>query len=254
MAKGSTRSANAPKQAKLANVDADPGSAPSEAAPDVGEAAPDDGEAAPDDGEVAPDDGEAAPDDARAVAARAAAYAALCGKVDAFFARVQAAAPGQVTCGAGCAKCCQSGLSVTVAEAERLAAVLSAYPSTARAALLAHVRASASAQGREQGQCGLLDPSGRCLVYDGRPLVCRSHGVPVKFRDARSLPVLTVCELNFVGQDLAGLPTELVLDQATLSALLLAVNQGLTERFDLLGLVEELLAADADAGVAATGS
>jgi hypothetical protein len=108
--------------------------------------------------------------------------------------------------------------------------------------------------------CAALDPDGRCGIYAFRPLVCRSHGLPLRFPGdsdgapvsngapgRRSLPVLDACAKNFTERELASIDADCVLDQATLSTLLAAVDaahaaetgRARGERFDLA----ELLAA-----------
>jgi len=72
------------------------------------------------------------------------------------------------------------------------------------------------------GACAALDANGRCSIYAARPLVCRSHGVPVRYEETgkRALPLLDVCPKNFTGHDLAGVDAACVLDQRTLSVIL----------------------------------
>ena len=50
-------------------------------------------------------------------------------------------------------------------------------------------------------RCELLDADGRCAVYAARPIVCRSHGAPLRLPDGQ----LDACPLNFEGEDLARL-------------------------------------------------
>ena len=78
--------------------------------------------------------------------------------------------------------------------------------------------------------------------------MCRSHGVPIRLRAPGSLPVIQACELNFTAHGPAAADADCVLDQATLSATLLAIDRAHAEatgrepgeRYDL---AEVLLAA-----------
>jgi hypothetical protein len=149
--------------------------------------------------------------------------AELYDKVDAFFARAAARFPGPdgITCHAGCDDCCRRRFSVTAIEAEVIADGLAALPAEARAAL------AARATGGDRGACPALEAGGRCAIYAFRPVVCRTHGLPIRFAPApgtRALPIVDACPKNFEGRDLASLPAGDVLDQTTLSTVLGALD------------------------------
>jgi uncharacterized protein len=155
----------------------------------------------------------------------------LTAKVDAFFERAQARHGGDMQCGSGCSDCCRVRLTITGVEA---------------AAVRAHVAAMPVEQRRRLGhadtsRCAALDDDGRCQIYEARPLVCRSHGAPIKIR-VDSLPVVQSCFRNFTHTTP---DADCVLDQETLSTLLHAVDRaagGNGERVDLASLVAELAA------------
>ena len=67
--------------------------------------------------------------------------------------------------------------------------------------------------------CSLL-LDGRCVVYDERPVICRSHGLPLVM-DGQ----LDVCPLNFEGEDIAELPHTDLLSVDTVTAILITLNQ-----------------------------
>lgn len=142
----------------------------------------------------------------------------LAARVDAFFARVEARHGAQMECRSGCHDCCLPGLSFTGVEARALRDALLRLPGPLRARL--RDRASAAALDR----CVLLDEHGRCCTYDARPMICRSHGVPVRVRDRRGLPLVDACSRNFHTTGASGLPGEDVLDQESLSKILLAID------------------------------
>lgn len=143
-------------------------------------------------------------------------------KIDGFFARVEARHGDDMHCRTGCSDCCQPGLSVTRVEAELIAA---------------HLAGKRIALGARADRCVALDAAGRCSIYEARPVVCRSHGVPIRMREG-SLPVVRSCDHNFTH---AEPDADCILDQQTLSALVLAVNAGNSERIDLASLLRELL-------------
>ncbi|HET7500633.1 MAG TPA: YkgJ family cysteine cluster protein [Kofleriaceae bacterium] len=132
-------------------------------------------------------------------------------KVDTFFARVAERHGTDMQCGTGCSDCCHVRLTITGVEAEAIRAYAAGLSSQARRNL---------AESGSPERCAALDPAGRCKIYDARPLVCRSHGVPIRLRRG-ALPVVRACDRNF--QHTTPDP-DCVLDQATLSAMLFAVD------------------------------
>jgi Fe-S-cluster containining protein len=152
-----------------------------------------------------------------------ARYRELTAKVDAFFARVQARHAADMKCGSGCDSCCRTRLTITGVEAEAVRAHVATMSSEARARLAEVARRPYDPSDM---RCAALEDDGRCLIYDGRPLVCRSHGAPIRFwgeYDGKRLPVVDACPLNFTqGPDKAD--ADCILDQETLSAMLFAVD------------------------------
>jgi Fe-S-cluster containining protein len=158
-------------------------------------------------------------------------------------------------CQTGCADCCHVRLTVTAVEAAAIRAYAAGLPHSVRRQLVTDpcgdptasktmsIAADTASDNRGE-RCAALDPAGRCTIYTARPLVCRSHGVPIRLRSG-SLPVVQACHRNFRGT----VPdADCVLDQATLSATLLAINaaenpsHAVGERVELAALLAELAA------------
>jgi len=155
-------------------------------------------------------------------------------KVDAFFARVEARHGDDMQCRTGCADCCRVRLTVTSVEAAAIRAEVAAWPPARRRTLAASADPSPD-------RCAALDDRDRCRIYAARPIVCRSHGAPIRMRRG-SLPVVEVCPRNFTR---TAPDPDCVLDQTTLSALTLAVDReagGEGARVDLAALLAELAA------------
>jgi uncharacterized protein len=117
-------------------------------------------------------------------------------RVDAHFEAAVARTPEGFACRSGCDGCCQVRLTVFEVEAaplrDALAELERADPDT---------RARVRRQGRDPdaSACALL-VDGRCSVYDQRPLICRSHGLPIAVRDPEDPDgplTLDHCPLNF---------------------------------------------------------
>ncbi|MDI1475170.1 YkgJ family cysteine cluster protein [Polyangium sp. y55x31] len=142
-------------------------------------------------------------------------------KLDSFFARAVSRSGEAITCAAGCDDCCRRRFSVTTIEAAAVQEALDRLPAEERQ------RVAARAADAAGTACPALGEDGRCAVYEARPTICRTHGLPIRFTErkgGRSLPVVDACPKNFVGQDLASLDPSTVLDQATLSTVLAALD------------------------------
>ena len=160
-------------------------------------------------------------------------YPELAAKVDAMFARVEARHGDQMACNTGCSHCCHVRLTVTAVEADAIQRLIDTMPAPDADALRANAEAAAP------DRCTALDANGRCLIYAARPIVCRSHGAPVRLRE-NSLPVVQACRDNFTANGPAAADADCVIDQQTLSALLLAVDRdagGDGTRFDLADVI-----------------
>lgn len=134
-------------------------------------------------------------------------YRDILDDADAFFRGVAARQPEQLQCN-GCSLCCYGLFEIGAADIPVLADGLSRlHPSTRRAIVR---RAAAieqfdlrevNAEEKEaffartaELACPNLSEDGRCLVYEHRPLVCRTFGLPLREGD-RYLG--DVCDLNF---------------------------------------------------------
>lgn len=146
-------------------------------------------------------------------------YPELAAKVDAFFARVMARHGDEMRCDSGCSHCCHVRLTVTEVEARTILDAAARWPADRLATLRNNVAAGPT------DRCAALDGTGRCLIYEVRPIVCRSHGAPIRLRDARSLPVVQACPDNFTARGPAAADPDCILDQETLSAMVLAVDR-----------------------------
>jgi uncharacterized protein len=143
---------------------------------------------------------------------------ALAAKVDAFFERVQAKQGPDMRCGSGCFDCCSPGLTVTGVEAALVRDGLQGRPPAERTAIAQRARSS------DGSRCAALDSQGRCSIYDVRPLVCRSHGLPIRLQTPGHLPIVDACPKNFTAAGPAAVDASCVLDQETLSTMSAAVE------------------------------
>lgn len=146
-------------------------------------------------------------------------YEAVLQKIGSFSRKVTAQYAQELNCKKGCSQCCVAGLEVLPVEA-------------------AYIQQGLATQGPfdpislQGSYCDFLDASGACQIYEFRPLVCRTHGLPLKMDSLEpaskslSLRVLNddvvTCHLNFL-TDREPAPED-VLSEIQLQALLLVVN------------------------------
>jgi uncharacterized protein len=163
-------------------------------------------------------------------------YTQLLSKVDAVFLAAQERHTGQFQCMAGCIGCCQAGLSVSNVEARRIGDWLLENPAVAAKII------DRTQMLDNPDYCSLLDSAGSCSIYDVRPLICRSHGMPVSMEEepeviagdvndhskylltSQTADLRDVCPLNFEGVDLASISCEDVLSLEKLNVLLSLIN------------------------------
>lgn len=104
----------------------------------------------------------------------------------------------RLRCARGCHDCCVDGLTVFEVEADRIRR--------------AHPDLLADGHPHPPGQCAFLDDDGACRVYDVRPYVCRTQGLPLRWTedadDGGIVEYRDICPLNEDGPPLQGLPAD----------------------------------------------
>lgn len=128
-----------------------------------------------------------------AIARVVAAVGQLHQVVDQLVAPLEARHAGWMRCARGCHGCCVDDLTVTGVEARWIA--------TRRAAWLA------TATPGPRGRCAMLDESGACRIYEDRPYVCRTQGLPLRWLEA-GVERRDVCPVHEPSEDLTALPAD----------------------------------------------
>jgi len=102
----------------------------------------------------------------------------------------------RLMCKRGCSQCCVDELTVFAIEAD-------------------HIRLHSSEileqEPRAAGMCAFLDKEGACRIYDSRPYVCRTQGLPLRWLeedDFETIEYRDICPLNDEGEPLEDLPEE----------------------------------------------
>jgi len=92
----------------------------------------------------------------------------------------------RLSCGRGCAACCVDGISVFEVEASRIRRY--------------HEALLRTAQPHAPGACAFLDHEGACRIYEDRPYVCRTQGLPLRWfdeaEDGATVELRDICPLN----------------------------------------------------------
>lgn len=141
-------------------------------------------------------------------------YHSLLAKVDELCRTIEQSLGDGITCHAGCSSCC---LPISVFPVE-MAAMLEAA-GRLRPDELSRLKECLTTWNNGDF-CPLLADN-QCLLYGARPIICRTHGLPILLTDGDERRV-DVCPLNCQGME--QLPGEAVLDLERLNTLLVSVN------------------------------
>jgi Fe-S-cluster containining protein len=139
-------------------------------------------------------------------------YKRVLRQADEFFDAVMRSQPQNMNCGRGCSLCCYGLFEIGSADVALIAEGLAKLHAMRRSMIIRRavdiVASSRHPNLREcsplekeeffdrtaSTACPNLNDSGECLIYDDRPLVCRTFGLPLR-NGARYLG--DVCDLNF---------------------------------------------------------
>jgi hypothetical protein len=104
----------------------------------------------------------------------------------------------RLQCRRGCSSCCVDELTVFGVEAENIR--------RHHAEFLGH------ATPHPEGACAFLDESGACRIYEDRPYVCRTQGLPLRWIEERPnggpVEMRDICPLNEKGEPVETLPAD----------------------------------------------
>ena len=141
-------------------------------------------------------------------------YRALLLRVDDMCSQTATRFDSQISCRPGCDACCRH-LSIFAVEAAALHQALCQL--SERDADVIRRAAAAASPG---SPCPLLQ-GGLCLLYQARPIICRTHGLPLLInRDGAS--GIDFCPENFRGA--TSIPGSAVIDLERLNATLATIN------------------------------
>lgn len=108
--------------------------------------------------------------------------------------RLEQVHASRLNCRRGCFHCCVDEITVWKIEAENIRET--------NAALLLDESPNPS------GGCAFLDQNGACRIYDSRPYVCRTQGLPLRWFDEIAAEIYEfrdICPLNEAGNPIENL-------------------------------------------------
>ncbi len=148
-------------------------------------------------------------------------YRQLLKRVEEKFSEIQNRYPQQFQCGKGCFGCCKAGLTITNVEAQHIREWLSKFPEK-----IAELVEADNSPRQGEKYCRFLSESGSCLIYEVRPIVCRSHGAPLLVPNETEVGEFDgdVCPLNFTDFDLAELDAKDWIRLDTLNTILVRID------------------------------
>ena len=141
-------------------------------------------------------------------------YRRLISRVDDLCRGIEDQFSSSITCTSGCDGCCRH-LSLFPVEAASLATALRELPPPERK----RIRQKALNYPPDH-PCPLLEQH-RCTLYRARPLICRTHGLPL-LMNRDGVRQVDYCPLNFQG--ISSLPGGAVINLDQLNEILVAIN------------------------------
>ena len=138
----------------------------------------------------------------------------------------------RIHCKKGCFSCCKDDLEVFGIEAEFIRSNEKEFLE--------------NASPNAKGMCAFLDAQGACRIYDSRPFVCRTHGVPISYLqedEEGEFELRDICPLNEEGEPIEELPEEKIFQNTSweekLALMQLMADKGEMQREKLRGLFKK---------------
>ena len=141
-------------------------------------------------------------------------YKQLTTRVDALCNAIAAALGERITCSEGCSACCTS-ITIFPVEAAAMREAMENLPDQQAEKIRRHI-----AEHADDERCPLLLHY-RCILYEARPIICRTHGLPIIYTtDGRRSS--DCCPLNLTETESVSGASAVDLDK--LNTLLVAIN------------------------------
>jgi Fe-S-cluster containining protein len=163
-------------------------------------------------------------------------YYRMIDRVDVLCRGIQDVLSTRITCSKGCSGCC-TAITLFPVEAAALNAALEALSEEQQTAIRQYVAENSGGE-----RCPLLEDH-CCLLYAARPIICRTHGLPIIFTEGNQRKV-DCCPRN-LGEDEHVVSGSAIIDLDKLNTLLVAVNALFISQADVKNPPERLTIAEA---------
>lgn len=161
-------------------------------------------------------------------------YKLLTARVDALCSTITKSLGERITCSPGCSSCC-TAITVFPVEAAAMREALDNLPGKKAEEIRHHISVHA-----DDERCPLLSHN-NCLLYEARPIICRTHGLPITYNEDGQHKS-DCCPLNLT--DSEAISGTSVIDLDKLNHLLVAVNSLYLSHSDGADLPERLSIAE----------
>lgn len=144
-------------------------------------------------------------------------YFRLRARIDKRIGRIRILHGKDITCSKGCSSCC---INLTVFPVEFYAILQDLKDKRAKSGNISFNESTTS--------CGFLDEERLCRIYSSRPIICRTHGLPILFlNDSAREPEWEVsfCECNFQGKSQLEFDEKSLLDIEEINLQLESINK-----------------------------
>ena len=146
-------------------------------------------------------------------------YDDLLKRVDAHIKKVEKNYSDKIVCKKGCDTCCRF-LNLFPVEAFALSAAFLGMNNSCQKSVMSGLE--------EKNRCPLLI-NNQCVLYEARPIICRTHGYPLYFKKDGEI-LVDFCPKNFKG--VTSFTRDALFDLDQLNKLLAAINKQFLESFE----------------------
>lgn len=129
------------------------------------------------------------------------AYRQLIEQVDGLTARLSARYACHLVCQAGCSGCCHHHLSVFAVEAEVIREAVLVLPDDVRTIVERQAREVVEREANHEAVACPLLVNDRCSIYESRPVICRTQGLPLLIEAEDGEQEVDFCPLNFTAPE-----------------------------------------------------
>lgn len=121
-------------------------------------------------------------------------------EVDRFSASLTECYSSHLVCREGCSGCCQHHLSVFPVEAAHIRSAFDELPEEIKTRIQMQAQKVELLESQDDGNIPVACPmlvDGACAIYEARPVICRTQGLPLIYENEEGEQEVDFCPLNF---------------------------------------------------------